>query len=385
MTMPLKQRVLKEFQEGFGDKPRALVRGPGRVNLIGEHTDYNDGFVLPMALDMAVWAALRPRKDRCVVLRSLDFDQECSFSLDDLAKGEPGWVEYVKGVAWAMEQDHSLQGMEGVLAGDVPIGASLSSSAALEIAMVTAFAHFAELDLDPGQAARLGQTAENQWVGMRCGIMDQMISAAGRAGHAMLLDCRTLEREMAPLPRDCRVVVMDTTTRRKLVESAYNERRQQCEAGAQFFGKPALRDVSLEEFEAREKDMEPLVRKRVRHIVTENQRTLDAAQALRGGDSKAFGKLMDASHESMRRDFEISSPALDSMVKCAQSAPGCLGARMTGGGFAGCAVALVRADDAEIFVEKTAQCYEQETGLAPAMYVCEAAQGASVMTPGRDF
>ncbi|MGE5250118.1 MAG: galactokinase, partial [Bacteroidota bacterium] len=239
------------FNEHFNAKPQAVVRAPGRVNLIGEHTDYNEGFVLPMAIDRGIWIALRPRRDRRVHVVSEDFGSSASFDLSALRKGE-GWIEYVKGVAHELiEAGYPVRGWEGVMMGDVPRGAGLSSSAALELATARAFASVSDFEWDPAGMASLAQRAENGWVGVMCGIMDQMASAASIAGHALFLDCRTLEIQHVPLPSEASVVVLDTSTRRGLVGSAYNERRAQCEAAARFFGVRALRDVSVEEFERR--------------------------------------------------------------------------------------------------------------------------------------
>jgi galactokinase len=227
--------------------------------------------------------------------------------------------------------------------------------------------------------ALLGQKAENQWVGMNCGIMDQMISAAGEAGHALLIDCRSLATTSVPLPPGAVVVILDTATRRGLVDSAYNERRAQCEAAARYFSVPALRDVSMERFEAEGGGLEDVTYRRARHVISENARTLAAAAAMQVGDAVEMGGLMDASHVSMRDDFEISGPALNIMVACAQEEPGCYGARMTGGGFAGCAVALVDAHLAQAFAANVAARYEARANLAPAVYVCNASAGASIV------
>jgi galactokinase len=229
--------------------------------------------------------------------------------------------------------------------------------------------------------AKLGQKAENEWVGMNCGIMDQMISAAGRAGHALLIDCRSLETDAVPLPPDTAVVVLDTATRRGLVDSAYNERREQCEAGAAFFGAHALRDVSLEQFEAEGAGLDEVTRKRTRHVLTENDRTVRAAEALRRGDAAAMGQLMTASHASLRNDFEVSSRELNIMVHYALEEKSCHGARMTGAGFGGCAVALIEAKDAQSFTDRVAARYREATELEPSLYVCSAAAGAGVVAP----
>jgi galactokinase len=378
--MSLQSHVTAAFEQRFGAAPAVLVRAPGRVNLIGEHTDYNDGFVLPMAIDRAVYIALRPRADRQVRLYALDFDELATFDLDALAHAGDSWVEYVKGIAWALaEAGHTLRGWDGVLAGDVPVGAGLSSSAATELATARAFAWLSDLPWEPARMALLAQRAENQWVGVNCGIMDQMISAAGEADHALLIDCRSLETQAVPLPPGTRVVVLDTATRRGLVDSAYNERRSQCETAARHFGVPALRDVTLEQFNARALELDEVTRRRARHIITENARTLNAAAAMSQGDAVTLGRLMDASHVSMRDDFEITNEQLNVMVACAQQHPACYGARMTGGGFGGCAVALIDADAADAFAQATADAYRAQTGLEPQVYVCAAAAGASVV------
>ncbi|MCI0395853.1 MAG: galactokinase [Chloroflexi bacterium] len=376
----MREVVSDAFYQRFGQAPTVVVRAPGRVNLIGEHTDYNDGFVLPMAIDRAVWIALRPRPDQRVLLHSLDFEQAAGFSLDQLRHENAGWVEYCRGVAWALQEaGYSLAGWEGVMAGNVPIGAGLSSSAALELATARAFAAVSGWPWEAATMARIAQRAENQWVGMNCGIMDQMIAAAGRAGHALLIDCRSLATEAVPLPPGTVVVVLDTATRRELVESAYNERRAQCEAAARFFGAPALRDVTLAEFEALAGQLDPIIRRRARHVISENERTLQAAAAMCQGDAVTLGRLMDASHESLRQDFEVSRPELDTMAALARQQPGCYGARMTGGGFGGCAIALVETAAAPDFTTQVAAAYQAATGRQPKVYVCTATDGAEVV------
>jgi len=378
--MSLQQQITQAFKRRFDAPPTFLVRAPGRVNLIGEHTDYNDGFVLPMAINRAIWIALRPRDDRRVVVHSLHFDQTAEFSLTELRHQDAGWIEYLKGVAWSLQEaGHALRGWEGVLTGDVPVGAGLSSSAALELATTRAFAAVSNLSWEPGTMAKLGQRAEREWVGMNCGIMDQMISAAGQAEHALLIDCRSLETQPVPLPPGTVVVILDTGTRRGLVGSAYNERRAQCEAAARFFDVPALRDVSVAQLEAQAGGLDALIRRRARHVVTENERTLRAAEAMRRGDAVEMGRLMDASHASLRDDYQVSSDQLNAMVHCARQGDGCYGARMTGAGFGGCAVALVRAAAADAFAKAVAACYQGVTGIIPAIYVCQATNGAELI------
>ncbi len=379
------QDVAEHFAERFGEPPRWIVRSPGRVNLIGEHTDYNDGFVLPLAIDRAIWIALRPRDNRRVAVHSINFDQSEEFSLDGLSAGETGWIEYIKGTAWSLQgAGLELVGWEGVLAGDVPLGAGLSSSAALEMAAARAFAAAGNLDWDPTDMAKLGQRAENEWVGVNCGIMDQLVSAAGRAGHALLIDCRTLHTRPVPIPDGVAVVVLDTSTRRGLVDSAYNQRRAQCESAAEFFQVPALRDVELETFEQLSSGLDETTHRRALHVITENDRTLQAAEAMRRGEVAALGVLMNKSHASLRDDYEVSSDALNAMVEVAQSHGACYGARMTGAGFGGCAVAVIDARAANEFVRTTAAAYEQKTGHTPAIYICQATNGAEIVEPAQE-
>jgi galactokinase len=376
----MKQQVLEAFFTMYARPPSILARSPGRVNVIGEHTDYNDGFVLPMAIDRAIWIALRPRSDSQVHVRSLDFDKAGHFDLTSFSHADEGWLEYIKGTAWALlKAGYSLTGWEGVVAGDVPIGAGLSSSAALELATARAFVAVSNLPWNPAEMARLALKAENDWVGLNCGIMDQMISASGQAGHAVLIDCRSLETSAVPLPLDTTVVVMDTATRRGLVDSAYNERQAQCAAAAKYFEVPALRDVSMAHFQERSDGMEPLICKRARHVISEDERTIQAVKAMRRGDAHRLGLLMNASHVSLRDDFEVSSQELNTMVEIAQKQAGCFGARMTGGGFGGCAVALVRSSQVETFTANVRQAYEAATDLAPNIYICQASDGSSLV------
>jgi galactokinase len=378
----LPDRVRAAFEDRFGGQPTLLVRAPGRVNLIGEHTDYNDGFVLPMAIDRAVWLAVRPRDDRTVRVWSTDFDEERAFALDDLARGGTGWAEYLKGTAWAlMEAGHPLAGWEGALGSDVPIGAGLSSSAALELATARTSMAVSSETWDPPAMARLAQKAENDWVGMNCGIMDQMISAVGEAGSAVLIDCRSLATRSVPLPPGMVVVILDTATRRGLVDSKYNERRQQCEQAANHFGVPALRDVSPDTLAQRASELDPLTARRARHVVTENARTVEAGHAMERGDADTLGRLMDASHASLRDDFEVSSDALDTMVEIARAQTGCLGARMTGAGFGGCAVALVAEAHARTFAHSTKVEYDRRTGLEAQVYITRPSAGAAIADP----
>lgn len=382
-----RERVLHAFEREYGRPPATLVRAPGRVNLIGEHTDYNDGFVLPMALDRAAWIALSPRDDDVVRLLADDLGQRGRFrtttartrdARGDVHAAEGGWLEYPRGVAWALQEGggHTLRGFDGVLASDVPRGAGLSSSAAVELAVAAAFRETSGFAWDPADVARRMQRTENHWIGVASGIMDQLIGAAGVAGHALLIDCRDLSTRPVPLPAEVAVVVLDTGTRRGLAGSAYNERREQCERAAAALGVTALRDADLAALEAIAGDLDALAVRRARHVISENARVLEAVAALEAGDAARFGALMDASHESLRDDFEVSSTALDQAVAAAHGAPGCLGARMTGAGFGGCAVALVERAALEGFLPATASAYRAASGLEGSFLVASAADGA---------
>ena len=374
----LRARVVGAFRQRFGAGPTHVARAPGRVNLIGEHTDYNDGFVMPLALAEAVWLAFRPRADGRVVLHSLDVSEPVSFELSAFERAT-GWGEYPKGVAWALQEaGHDLTGFEGVLTSSVPRGAGLSSSAALELAVARAFATASGVPWDGRAMALAGQRAENDWVGVACGAMDQLASALGQRGHALMIDCRTLRATPAPLPAGAVAVVLDTGTRRALVDSAYNERRATCEAAAAALGVPALRDATLGALAEAEGRMDETAFRRARHVVTENARVLDALGAMQDGDASRLGALMTASHASLRDDYEVSSPALDAFVEAALEHPACWGARMTGAGFGGCAVALVDADQAGAFAAAVAETYRQRTGHEPATLVARASDGASV-------
>jgi len=377
-----KEDIVAHFESRFGEAPRWVIRAPGRVNLIGEHTDYNDGFVMPLAIGRAIWIALRPRDDSTVSVHSLDYNETCEFDLTALKHEDAGWIEYMKGTAHVLQEaGFTLGGWEGVMQGDVPLGAGLSSSAALEVATARTFATVSDLPWDPAKMALLCQKAENEWIGVNCGIMDQMISACGTVDHAMLLDCRTLERREAAFPPGVAVVVLDTSTRRGLVDSQYNERRASCEAAAEFFGVKALRDVTPATVDERAAEMDDMILRRARHVVTENDRTERAAEAMDSGNAKLLGQLMNESHVSLRDDYEVSNEALDVMVEAAGQHPACIGARMTGAGFGGCAVAVVEADAADDFVEKTVAAYKAKTGNDPAVYVCQATAGAASMDP----
>jgi galactokinase len=375
---PTARAVTSAFIERYQSQPAILVHAPGRVNLIGEHTDYNQGFVLPMAINHAVWIALRPSADEHVHLHSLDFNESISFPIQLQLQPGKSWADYIKGTTWALgQQGFPLHGWEGVMAGDVPIGAGLSSSAAVEMAVARAFKSVSGWEWQPARMAQACQQADWNWVGIQSGIMDQMVSAAATKGHALMLDCRSLEIEHIPLPPDVLVAILDTSTRRKLVESAYDLRVKECQAAANFFGKDSLRDVDEEKFAQRIRELDRLLARRARHIITENRRVIQFVDAMRSGRLQELGQILNASHASLRDDYEVSSPALNQIVESALVAPGCLGARMTGAGFGGCAVALVEAGSADNFTSSVGETYQKFNGLTPKVYICTAEAGAS--------
>lgn len=367
------------FSERFGEPAPTLIRAPGRVNLIGDHTDYADGFVLPLAIDRAIWLALRPRYDRTVRVWAELPGAWAEFDLDALSRRR-GWSAYLEGVAHILaESGAPTAGFEGVLTSDLPAGAGLSSSAALEMAAARAFAEVAAHPWDPVAMAVVGRRAENEWVGMQCGIMDQLICATGRAGHAMLIDCRSLARRPVAIPNSVAVVVLDTTTRRDLVESAYNERRAACDAAASAFGVAALRDLDTATLRAGAHRLSPTVHRRARHVVNENAATLAAAAALERGDVARAGALMNASHASLADDYQVSSLELDAMAAAARAAPGCHGARMTGAGFGGSVVALVAAARVESFTRSALRSFRTATGLAGTAMEVTPSDGVAVV------
>lgn len=383
--MTLKEKVLAVFQRSFGSEPDLFVRAPGRVNLIGEHTDYNDGFVLPCAIDYETVVALQRRDDDKVVVFAADYaNQWDEFSLTQPIEphADQMWSNYIRGVVkYLLEKGLALKGLNMVVSGNVPQGAGLSSSASLEVAIGEAFNQAYQLGLTPAAIALNGQEAENKFVGCNCGIMDQMISASGEKDHALLLDCRSLETRLVKMPEDLAVLIVHSNVKRGLVDSEYNTRREQCETAARHFGVKALRDVSLDQLQkaAEQGKLEPVVYLRARHVITENARTLAAADALASGDLEKMGALMAESHTSMRDDFAITVPAIDALVEILQSHIGNEGgARMTGGGFGGCVVALLRPAQVDAVIAAVAEEYPAKTGLKPTCYVCKARPGAGL-------
>jgi galactokinase len=368
----------------FGKRgtPR-IFQAPGRVNLIGDHTDYNDGFVLPAAIDRQIVVAATPRQDSLVNIFAQEFDQWDHFDLQkEIARPvENFWGNYIRGIAWSLlRQGFKLRGMDAAVAGDIPIGAGLSSSAAIEVAAGYAMLQLSEQECDRKSLALAAQNAENDFVGMRCGIMDQYISCLGRLNHALLIDCRDLEYQALPLSTRARIAVVDSGVHRGLVDMAYNARRLECETAAAHFGVRALRDVSLQAFKNRSHELAPTVRRRARHVISENERTVSAAAALAADDLEAVGRLMVASHASLRADFEVSCPELNLLVEIVLSVEGVYGARLTGAGFGGSMVALVQPEAAADLTNAVVPRYGSESGRQAIVYVCKASEGVSEIT-----
>ena len=377
----LAERIVHAFREKFGRAPR-LFRAPGRVNLIGEHTDYNDGFVMPVAISRFTYAAVAPRADRKLTLASLDFEGSITADLDQL-QPVGNWADYVLGVAAALEAEGSrLSGADLLVSTEVPIGAGLSSSAALETVAGLAMSSLAGNDRpDRVRLALAGQKAEHTFVGMMCGIMDQFISALGQTGHALLIDCRSLEWERVHIPEGCVLGICNTGVKHELASSEYNQRRQECEEGVRILrtqlpSVTSLRDVSLTEFERHAHLLPDAVLRRCRHVISENQRVLDAREAMRHNDFTRLWELLAESHISLRDDFEVSCPELDTMVEISASAPGFIAGRMTGGGFGGCTVNLVETSQAERFARYMVEHYKQHYAWPAEVYLAQSADGA---------
>ena len=372
---------LKKKFRALYDGSARIFRAPGRVNLIGEHTDYNDGFVLPAAIGFYTWVAIGPRRDRKLTVYSENFSESVEFDLDEVHPISKHWSNYVRGVAVMLEQaGYPLQGAKLLIQGEVPIGAGLSSSAALEVAVAYALTAIHGQHIDRMDLARLCRRAESEFVGMRCGIMDQFVSCFAAEGKALMLDCRSLTYRSFPLVEDLRLVICNTGIKHELANSEYNLRRSQCEEGVRQLAErldnvSALRDVNLEDLEKHGPDLPPEICKRCHHVIAENMRVNAAAAALEGQDFFTFGRLMRESHRSLRDDYEVSCRELDLMVELAAKIEGVYGARMTGAGFGGCTINLVQVDQAEEFKRKVAHSYHEATGIAPQIYICSAAGG----------
>ncbi len=391
--MELISKLAGLFNKEYGAAPAYVARAPGRVNLLGEHVDYNHGFVLPAAIDRATYVAFSPSQDNASRLLAVDFDQRAAFSREGLkAKtridGVPlgGWAAYPAGVAWSlMENGQAVEAMQAAFASDVPRGAGLSSSASVELAFAVAWMTLGGWQLSGPELAVLCQRAENRYVGVNCGIMDQFASACGAKDRLLLLDCRSLEYRLLPLPEGVDIIIADTTVRHSHTTSAYNDRRAACEEAVRLLqrdlpGITALRDVSLDDFNRLSAKLPPQIEKRARHVVEEIDRTLRAVALLEDGDLRGFGLAMNASHASLQNLYEVSCPEADTMAHIAQGLDGCYGARITGGGFGGCTVNLVSHGFTASFVRGLAARYESETGLHPDIHVCTASAGAGLLS-----
>ena len=398
--------VKRQFERAFGDTPEFIVAAPGRVNLIGEHTDYNDGYVFPVAIDKYIHIAVRRRSDRCLVLHALDVNESAELNLDALRpipSNAPTWSYYLIGVASLLQESgDEITGIDAVITGDVPIGAGLSSSAALSVSAALAFlrsskSSFLNNEVSEAQKKKLAalcQRVEHEFVGVNCGIMDQTISLLGRSGHGLFLDCRSLEYEHVPLNLGghC-IAICNTKIKRELAASEYNKRRAECERGVDILsqsipGISSLRDVTLTDYEKYEGKLPALTQKRCRYVIEENARVLDAVSTLKARSQQtvedadnpliAFGGLMNASHKGLRDDYEVSCRELNLLTDIARNIKGVIGTRMTGAGFGGCTVTVVHTDALEIFRTRVITEYHRQTGIEPEIYVCSVSNGAQV-------
>ncbi len=380
--MPDPDTMRERFHQHYMVSPELVIVAPGRVNLLGEHTDYNDGFVLPVAIDRATYVAARSRSDQQVHVYTVQFDQMDHFALDQImpTAGAP-WSNYVRGMAQGLlDCGLALHGADLLIDSDIPLGSGLSSSAALEIAVGDALQRLNQHTLPGEELARLAQAAENQFVGVQCGIMDQVIVTLGQAGHALLIDTRDLGYELVPLPSSVRVVVCDSRVERTLAGSAYNQRRAECAEAVQLLQHylphiSALRDVTLDDLAQHGSVLPPVVQARARHVISEHARTLTGVAALCAGNLAAFGQCMQDSHTSLRDDYAVSIEELDILVAAAMSVPGCYGSRLTGAGFGGCTVSLVDTGAVETFRSQVAAVYQETCGRTAAIYVCAVSDG----------
>ena len=378
------QNVKDAFNSVLSYAPTHIVQAPGRVNLIGEHTDYNDGFVLPCAINYQTVVAAAKRDDNIVRVVSVDYGNETDefdITQEITFQENKMWANYIRGVVKCLiGRGFEFKGADISVSGNVPQGAGLSSSAALEVVIGQTFKELYNLNISQAEVALNGQQAENEFVGCNCGIMDQMVSAEGNENHAMLLDCRSLETTAVAMPEDMSVVIINSNKKRGLVDSEYNTRREQCEEAARIFGVKALRDVSIDMFNAKAHELDEMVAKRARHVITENDRTEEAAKVLASGDMKRMAILMAESHASMRDDFEITVKEVDALVDIVKNVIGENGGvRMTGGGFGGCIVALVPPTLVNEVKAAVEELYESATGLKESIYVCQAKNGAGLV------
>lgn len=375
--------ITKRFVELYGSAPELWTRAPGRVDLMGSHTDYNLGYVMTMTINRDTWLAASPRDDRRVAIHSMNQEGSAVFSLDNITRDTVApWTNYVRGVAKALQDDgHMLRGFNGLIHSTVPFGSGLSSSAALEMATAVMFGWVSDFELDPAHMARLGQQAENEFVGVNCGILDQFSSALGQAGSALSLDCRDLSYQIIPVASDLQVVICDTRAERNLAGTEYDDRRAQCEAGVQILRQfdptiEALRDVSLEQLETHKGTLPEVVARRCRFIVEENQRVLDLAATLQHGNRETLARLFAASYQGARDLYEIGAPAMDHMIEAMRRAPGVVAARQAGAGFGGCMVALVERDQISAFEAAVTQHYTIAAGRKPHIFPVSASARA---------
>ncbi len=379
--------MLKKFSSLFGSEPQLIARGPGRVDLLGSHTDYNDGFVLPAAVNLDVWAAVKKRSDKSFKVYSENFATMVEFTWDNIPYDKQAtWSNYVRGVVFFLKESGiDFGGVDMLIDGNVPIGSGLSSSAAIEMAVGFALQVLWGFDISGPDLALIGKSAENKFVGVNTGIMDQFTSRLGKKDHALFLDCRTMEYELVPLDTvKHKLLVCDTGKRRGLVDSEYNTRRSQCEQAAAMFAewKPGvthLRDVTIDDFLQFKDRLPEDIRKRAEHVIYENDRVLKAHDFLKNGNLAAFGELMNESHESARSLYEVSCFELEEMVSAARGIAGVLSGRMAGAGFGGCAVALAEDEAVPEFLSRVPKIYQEKTGLTPSIYVCTAEDGTSVV------
>jgi galactokinase len=387
---PQAERLRTRFFELYRKQPR-IFRAPGRVNLIGEHTDYNDGFVMPVAIELSTWVAIAPRQDQIVQVTSTSFADGAEFEVNKIHSGPTGhWSDYVRGVIAVLGARYpQILGADILVHGEVPIGAGLSSSAAIEIATAYALLKIFGITLDRVQLALAAQQAEHEYAGTLCGIMDQFISANAKAGHALMLDTRRLQFEFLPIPSGVSMAICDTGIKHTLAGSEYNRRREQCETGVAHLAKflpyvKALRDVTLQDLEKYGADLPDVIFRRCRHVISENHRVLAAVEALRRGDCERFGALMAESHRSLRDDYEVSCPELDAMVAATAQIPGVYGARMTGGGFGGCTINLVATDQLQAFCSEVLREYQRATAQTAKVYTSKASEGVEEIVNGDD-
>lgn len=379
-TSRLKQKVHDAFVDIFHSEPKLTVFAPGRVNLIGEHTDYSDGFVFPLAINLGIIIALFPSKNNHVKLYSLDFDQYLDQKISSFSKGSGEWKDYVKGVGWQLRgAGFEVNGFSGVVAGNLPIGAGLSSSAALEVAAAKSFCLASNIALSNTELAKITQKAEEEWVGVNVGIMDQLISAVGKSGHAVKIDCRTLDTHYVPVPEEVNFIVLDTMTRRELSRSDYNTRHEEVNIASRILGVSHLRDASLALLNEKRAHLSEIIYNRAKHVVTENERVHAFTKEMETGDLFSMGKLINESHRSLRDDFEVSSEALNRIVEIAQKQRGCYGARMTGAGFGGCALAVIDEVVLESFIDNVHQLYKSEMGINPKIYKVKSTNGVHLL------